>query len=305
VSFLVRVLAAIAIATTVTGGTLASNAAGRSFAAKQLKVPLSEPQGLTLDTRGNIWVADTGHNRVMEISAAGKPMLSIGKHGKGPGQMDAPEGLAIDGSGNLYVGDFNNRRLQKLSPNGKQLAQWNNSDPQFGCQCKDAAIHGHAVYVVDSGSVDLYRLSTALKVTKTLDTGNSSVEGVAVDVKGNLWVVTDGPRVEELSPVGKILTRWGKKGKQTGQFDTPEAIALDHSGNVYIADAGNNRVQKFSARGKTLAVYGQSGSALAMSSNPEGVAVDTHGNVFVADTYNDRIQVFSPSGVLLQVWAAS
>jgi DNA-binding beta-propeller fold protein YncE len=69
---------------------------------------------------------------------------------------------------------------------------------------------------------------------------------------------------------------------------------VDASGNVYVADAGNNRIQKFSSSGTLITMWGSLGTGNGQFSNPSGVAVDASGNVYVADTFNNRIQVFSP-----------
>jgi tripartite motif-containing protein 71 len=269
-------------------------------------VALHEPEGLAFDAHGHLYVAETGNNRVDEFTTAGRLMRTWGTRGKKPGQLDAPEGVAVDGHGDLYVADYNNRRLQELSPAGKQLAQWNNGDPQFGCECRDVALDARGtVYVADVSTVFLYRLSSRLTGARTWDTGSSSVLAVRLDTRGNVWLTTAGDEVQERSPAGKLLFRFGRKGTGGVQFDEPDALALDRQGNVYVADRMNNRVQKLSSRGRLLAVFGATGSSLARSSNPQGVAVDGRGNVYVADTYHDRIQVFSPSGKLSAAWGGS
>src|SRR5207245_596814 len=101
---------------------------------------------------------------------------------------------------------------------------------------------------------------------------------------------------------GTFLAKWGSPGIEDGQFNFPEGVAVDSSGNVYVAD-GNNRIQKFDSTGTFLTKWGTFGTEDGHFAVPEGVAVDpSSGNVYVADTQNPRIQKFDPTGTFLTKW---
>ena len=100
------------------------------------------------------------------------------------------------------------------------------------------------------------------------------------------------------------LTQWGTYGAGDGQFDGPGGMAVDASGNVYVADYGNHRVQKFTSTGAYVAQWGTHGSGNGQFNGPEGVAVDAGGNVYVADFGNNRIQKFTGTGVYLTQWGS-
>ena len=85
----------------------------------------------------------------------------------------------------------------------------------------------------------------------------------------------------------QFVTNWGSQGSGDGQFDKPVSIAVDLSGNVYVADTGNSRIQKFNSNGTFITKWGPIPVGI-------GIAVDSSGNVYVADTYNHRIRKFSP-----------
>src|SRR5205823_1205028 len=82
---------------------------------------------------------------------------------------------------------------------------------------------------------------------------------------------------------GAFLTTWGSAGSGDGQFAYPGGVAVDGSGNVFVADTGNDRVQKFTNTGTFLTKWGSPGTGDGQFSLPEGVAVDGSGNVFVTD----------------------
>src|SRR2546426_3722304 len=99
-----------------------------------------------------------------------------------------------------------------------------------------------------------------------------------------------------------------KYGTDNSHFSYPQGVALDSSGNIYVADRGNDRVQKFSSSGEyllTLGVSGTSGIDISHFNTPVSVALDSSGNIYVADTYNHRIQKFSSSGTYISTLGAS
>jgi DNA-binding beta-propeller fold protein YncE len=98
------------------------------------------------------------------------------------------------------------------------------------------------------------------------------------------------------------LYKWGTLGAADGQFNSPQGVAVDGSGHVYVADTGNNRIQKFTSSGGFVTKWGTVGPGNGQFSNPAGVAVDDSGNVYVADTNNNRIQKFTSSGGFVTKW---
>ena len=118
--------------------------------------------------------------------------------------------------------------------------------------------------------------------------------------------VTDNYRIQKLSSDGTYLAQWGTGtyGSNPGQFESPEGIAVDSSGNVYVADTGNYRIQKLSSDGTYLAQWGIPGSYNEISL-PIGVTVDSSGNVYVTEDNNNQIVKFSSDGTCLAQWGTS
>jgi DNA-binding beta-propeller fold protein YncE len=189
-----------------------------------------------------------------------------------------PRGVALDRNCNLYLADTENHHIVKVSPGGDTLATWGSDG---------------------LGAGQYHRPG-----------------GVAVDANGNVYVADSGhARIQKLSPAGQSIAVWPscnlpgsnpcstRSGRDPGQFDDPEGIAIDGQGNVYVSDTGNNRVQKLSRDGQPLAVFGgQQSDAPGQFNQPWGITVDRAGNVYVADLNNNRVQELSPSGQLLAIF---
>ncbi|HEY9501541.1 MAG TPA: hypothetical protein VIR01_07950, partial [Pyrinomonadaceae bacterium] len=95
----------------------------------------------------------------------------------------------------------------------------------------------------------------------------------------------------------------GGAGADEGQFDSPTAIAVDASGNVFVADTGNGRIEKFSPTGAFLASIGTKGSGHGQFSEPSGIAIDRDGNIYVAEIGSKhRVQKLGPDGTFIAEW---
>ncbi len=228
-----------------------------------------DPTGLTFNSAGDLWVTDTGNNRVEEISPEGTYMSQFGTKGSGNGQLSEPVGIAMD-EGQFYVVDYGNDRVEEFSSSGAYLAQ-------FGSKGSGERQFNYPVSIVaNMTSGDLY----------VSDTGNS--------------------RIQEWTPAGKFLTEIGSYGTEAGELSYPTGVALE--GKLYVADQDNNRLSVWNAQPEGGArmnyanQFGSAGSGTGQFSYPIGDAIDGHGNVWVSDYDNNRIQEFSAAGKFLHAY---
>ncbi|MBS1888112.1 MAG: hypothetical protein JSU06_13085 [Actinobacteria bacterium] len=123
--------------------------------------------------------------------------------------------------------------------------------------------------------------------------------GVAVDNKGDVWVVDRlNSRIEEFSESGKFLLAFGKAGTGNGEFTNPWGIAIDPAGNIWVADSGNCRIQEFNPEGKFLQKFGTKATGKSQGTEfvrPDGVAIAPGGKIWVTDNGGPRVAEFRRS----------
>lgn len=139
------------------------------------------------------------------------------------------------------------------------------------------------------------------------------IAGIALDGQGNIYLTElDDDLIYEYTTSGKVVRQWGGIGSGPGQLTSPEKLAFDPQGNLYVTEfgspsfdgsmGGNDRIQKFSSTGAPLAQWGTLGSEPGQFNGPVGIAINQQGEIYVADVGNHRIQKLSPSGQPLLQW---
>ncbi len=265
------------------------------------------PSGVAVDAAGNLYIADAGNHRIRKVSAAGGIITTVAGNGirafsgdGGPAtsaSLAGPSGVAVDAAGNLYIVDRENSRIRKVSAPGGIIST--------------VAGNGVLGFSGDGGPA----ISASLGYPT----------GLALDMAGNLYISDDfGSRVRKVNTAGIITTVAGNGlggfsgdgGPATSaSLASPDGVAVDAAGNLYIADTFNSRVRKVNTAGIISTVAGSgSGSGCwptptptcplgdggpatrAALRGPEGLAMDAAGNLYVGEIGNSRVRKVTPCG---------
>jgi sugar lactone lactonase YvrE len=255
--------------TTYTGG-VEGFADGSGFTAS-----FNTPSGLALDRHSNLFVADTGNNRIRKISPEGQVSTIAGDgtagYADGPAALakfNGPIGVAVDMQGNVYVADSYNDRIRMISSDGQVstvagagtpgYADGDRSAALFDTPCGVAVMTDGTIVVADTGNDRLRKISPQGNVTTITVTGNlqdlSSPVGLAVSHDNFLYVTEqDRSRVVQIAPDGTANVVAGNipgfgDGVDEARFNQPMGIAIGPPTNkpteLYVADSGNYLVRK-------------------------------------------------------------
>ncbi|MBC7542515.1 MAG: SMP-30/gluconolactonase/LRE family protein [Candidatus Sericytochromatia bacterium] len=219
----------------VAGGavtTLAGNATqGYLDHVTATSAQFNNPAAVAVDAAGNVYIADRGNHRIRKMTAGGVVTTLAGDGTQGfldhatgtSAQFNTPQGIAVDAAGNVYVGDTGNRRIRKVTAAGAVSTLAGDGTTAF---------------------LD-HPTGTSAKF--------NSPRGVAVDAAGNVYVADEfSARIRKVTAGGAVTTLAGDgtlgsldhATSTSARFNSPQGIAVDSAGTVYVADLGNNRIRR-------------------------------------------------------------
>lgn len=340
-----KVAVATGVVTTLVGAAgVSGNADGIKTAAR-----FNAPAGVAVDDAGNLFVADANNHTIRKVTVgtgavttlAGTAGMLGSTDGTGASaRFNYPSGVALDGVGNLFVADRGNHTIRMVVVATGVVttlvgtAGMSGSADGTGTAARFNNPNGVAVdiagnlFVADTNNYTIRKVEVSSGVVTTLvgTTGSvlrfSDPIGVAVDGAGSLFIAGTGSSTIWKVAVGVVTALVGSGGGFLGEgstdgtgsaarFKKPAGVAVDGSGNLFVADTGNNTIRKvvMATRAVTTLVgtAGTGGStddtgAAARFNQPSGVAVDGVGNLFVADTSNYTIRkVVVDTGIVTTV----
>ena len=324
VTFTTRATTSTVLATVSTFAGSATAGYANGTAANAL---FNNPQGIAVDSKGNVYVSDSFNNYIRQITPAGVVTTFAGNgtsgYTDGPAanaQFYAPQGLAFDANGNLYVADLGNNVIRKITPAGVVSTFAGNGTRGYvdgaGTIAEFNGPHGIAfdtkgnLFVADRANNSIREVSSAGLVSSFagnrtagyLDATSISAvfnnpNGVAVDANGNVYVADQGnSAIRKITSAGVVTTLAGGPS-QTAILNFPSAITLDAKANIYIVDEGGRMLEYTT----TNALYSLAGgfnvfgfvdgtNATVQFNNPQAIAVDAGGAFYIADQYNNAIR---------------
>ncbi len=248
---------------------------------------LHSPAGVTVDSAGNLYIADFTNNRIRKVGNGGQISTVAGEGDccfsadnipATTARIGGPVGVAVDGGGNLYIAEYTGSRVRKVAVNGIITTfAGNGNQGQSG----------------DNGPATSAELSQPW--------------GLALDGLGNLYIADSGNcEIRKVDSAGTITTvagngscgNSGDNGPATSaKLSNAMGIAVDAIGELYIADSFNLAIRKVGLNGviSTIAYSGDGGLGLSATF---GVALDAAGNLYAADFGHNRIRKISPLGVI-------
>lgn len=263
-----------------------------------LTAKLNGPQDVGLDTFGNIYIADAANNRIRKVTASTGIITTIagtgstGYSGDGGAATSAtfssPIGLAVDNAGNIYIADNGNHCIRKITASTGTIST--------------VAGNGSAGFSGDGADATLARLYAPYDVT--------------VDSFGNLYIAdVSNNRIRKVTASTGIMSTVAGTGTAgfsgdgaaatSAKLYQPFSVAVDDAGNLYIADANNQRIRKVSAStgiittiaGTGTAAYSGDGSAAtsAQFNTPYSIALDKSNNIYISDFMNNRVRKINAS----------
>jgi len=279
--------------------------------------------GITVDDNLNVFVADPGNHCIRKIDSLGNVTTFCGSpgnsgyaDGKGTAaKFSLPYDLALDAAGNLWSVDPGNWDLRKITPDGTAITwAWGNQAPWSVSVDKTT---GYVYYSSCDPSGNVYPVTAKSTTGSAVISGLNYPAGIKFDKSGNLYIVLNGDHVIKKYTAGTwagniIAGQQGVAGYVNGaataaKFDHPWGLALDASGNIFIAgngtwdggtyntdqsiryiESGTWKVSTFAGSG--TAGYADAVGEAAAFSAPTGVAVDKTGTVYVLDKNNNRIR---------------
>ena len=300
----VRKIDTSGLVNTIAGnGTIGFNGDGKPAISAQI----DGPTGIALDSNGNLFVGDFNGYRIRKVDINGTittavgdghlclnppPFICAGDGGAATSaQIGSPYGIALDSSGNLYIAQGEGPSVRKVNTAGVI-----------------STVAGNGVYGFsgDGGPATSAQFQVPL--------------AVAVDNLGNLYIGdSDSNRIRKVDSSGIIQTIAGNGtsgfagdgGPATSaEIDSPLAVAVDGSGNLYIGDTGNMRVRKVDAHGVISTIAGNGTEGDSGDGGPAtsaelgfitGLALDKSGNLYVADGENNKIRMVDTNGAITTV----
>ncbi len=284
-----------------------------------LNAELDSPTAVAMDGAGNLFIADSEHNRIRMVSAATGEIATVAGTGAAnytgdnnpatSATLNTPSGIALDGAGNLYIADTGNNAIRRV----------------------DAVTHIITTVAGNGSGLPGYSGDGSLATSATVVLNGP--QGIAVDAAGNLYIAdTSNQCIRQVAAATHEIATVagdfdGPFGPGMGGYDGdgiaatsatlnhPYAVALDASGDLLIADTANNRIRIVNATTQVIATVagdgaagfgGDNGPANAAQLNaPTGIALDPAGNLYVADTQNYRIRKVSSSTLYVTTLAVS
>ncbi|MED1862499.1 YIP1 family protein [Fictibacillus nanhaiensis] len=293
-------------------------------------VEIMNPEDIFSDTKGNLYIADSGTKKILVADKNGKFVREIGK-----GVLKSPTGVYVDENENIYVADYEVEKVFRFSQDGKVEEVYGKPDsPLFGKSSsfkpqKVAVDRRGSIYVISEGSTNgIIQLSkdggflgyygvnstegsfgTFLQKLLTSESKKANMfmktppapDNIALDDQGLVYSVTEGTTnevIKKLNVAGKNMLFPDISDEKSLQD-----IAVDHDGNIFVVSS-TGEIYEYDSFGNLLFIFGgkdDGTNRLGLFKQPTGITIDPEGRLYVTDKERGMIQVFESTAFSKQV----
>ena len=301
-------------------------------------VKLSTPQDLFISGKGELFIADTGNNRILRMDALGQLLATYTV--AGDKAFSSPKGVFVDKNGYIYVADTNNKRIVKLTDSGELVATI--VRPESDLISEDISFEPTKLMVCNNGLIYVivgkefmsitqdnefmgyfgsekipFSLSNMLvnlfasdiqkqKLTKVQP---SSYNNFALGADGLVYAVANKStgQIKKITSVGENIYEEKFYGEyvynQSNVLVPPNYadVAVDQNGIIFVCESNSRKIYQYDRKGNSIAVFGGEGTTEGYFSMPVAVDVNAEGHVFVLDSDRGAVQVFSSTAFMGQV----
>ncbi len=255
---------------------------------------LDHPSDVAFDGDGNIYIADTGHARVLLFRSNGQYIRTLGKKGSGKGELMEPLGVTVSKDDRVYIADHALNKVVIYNRDGKFEGEFKVMMPFKPYVANDK------LYLTTYGHVIIYDLN-GQQLTQWAHKGRQkgdldSPVGIAVAPDGKIYVAdTFNLRLQAFAKDGEVLWVKGKPAEDVmardRAFGLPCGLVMDKKKLLYLVDAFDDSIRVLDTNGKQLAELSKKGSREGEFDMPMGIAYDQNGVFAIADKYNNRVQI--------------
>ena len=280
----------------------------------------SEPADVAVDVKGNIYIVDTGNNRIQIFDSSGKFINKFGSKGKSDGKFNIPFSIALNVKGKMYITDPLNDRIQMFEPSGKFITKWISTDYKNSLSstpCKVALSPDNNVFILNySNHIQKFNsngkfLKDWLIYFETSIMEHPGLWDITIDSLGYVYVVytiehfedllisilkfkgncngkLDGSNVDVIGRFSKPISIVNKRPKLKPSI----SIAIDLKNNIYVADSIKQNIQKFDSNRHFITKWDFQSSYDGQSYWGVKIAVDSNENVYVVNPDTNTIEKF-------------
>ncbi len=259
---------------------------------------LFKPLGVSADANGNIYVTDTGNNRLQKFSPQGRLISFIGGFGWEREQFQYPVDIFVYNSLDIYIADLENNRIERYDKDLNWLASYKpneNWDTKYQFEFPISvclSLHGD-YFIIDSQNDRVIKLNSSFEPEMSFggyDWGQGVLQEashVYVSKNDNVYVTDNAAqKILVYDYYGNYLHDIG-----LGILQSPKGLCVDEMENIFVADSKSNQIFGFNAAGRLILKIGSLSTKLAGFQEPTDVTI-VRNKMYVADTQNHRIQIF-------------